>query len=81
MTSFEKQKLAKKKLRLGLPLHRYLYLIFLKSGMAYMEEGLKKMNDLIIYVGTWANQQQHFVKGKEDGFDLLELKEHAKSMT
>ena len=49
--------------------------------MAYMEEGLKKMNDLIIYVGTWANQQQLFVKGKEDGFDLLELKEHAKSMT
>ena len=79
MTSFKKQKLAKKiKVR---STTRYLYLIFLKSGMAYMEEGLKKMNDLIIYVGTWANQQQHFVKGKEDGFDLLELKEHAKSMT
>ena len=79
MTSFKKQKLAKKiKVR---STTRYLYLIFLKSGLAYMEEGLKKMNDLIIYVGTWANQQQHFVKGKEDGFDLLELKEHAKSMT
>ena len=79
MTSFKKQKLAKKiKVR---STTWYLYLIFLKSGMAYMEEGLKKMNDLIIYVGTWANQQQHFVKGKEDGFDLLELKEHAKSMT
>ena len=79
MTPFKKQKLAKKiKVR---STTRYLYLIFLKSGMAYMEEGLKKMNDLIIYVGTWANQQQHFVKGKEDGFDLLELKEHAKSMT
>ena len=79
MTSFKKQKLAKKiKVR---STTRYLYLIFLKSGMAYMEEGLKKMNDLIIYVGTWANQQQRFVKGKEDGFDLLELKEHAKSMT